>query len=116
MDKIEWCMYALFRRNKDLFRGQCLVDSHARHANLAFNLDGYIWAVSFLASDRIQISCLEETHLEPIIPSLTHIYIGNGCKGYSPNIYIPSKTDLTSGIDTSSRHDFCVSFNVLYKI
>ena len=46
---------------------------------------------------------------------MTLIYIGNGCEGYSINIYIPSKTDLTSEIDTSSRCDFFVSFNVIYQ-
>ena len=94
-------VYALFRRNQNIVREQCLVDSHARHANLALNLDGYIWVVSSLASDRIQICCLKETHLEPIIPPLIPIYISNGYEGYSTNIYIPSKTDLTSEIDTS---------------
>ena len=63
-------------------------------------------AVSSLASDRIQVRCLEETYLEPIFPPLTLICIGNGCESYSTNIYIPSKTDLTSEIDASSRCDF----------
>ena len=44
---------------------------------------------------------------------LTLIYIGNGCESYSTNIYIPSKTNLASEIDTFSRHDFFVSFNVI---
>ena len=68
-----------------------------------------------LASDRIHVHCLEETHLEPIVPPLTLIYIGNGCKGYITNFYILSKTDLTSEIDTSLRHNFFVSFNVIYQ-
>ena len=42
----------------------------------------------------MQVYCLEETHKEPLDPPLTLIYIGNGCKCYSTNIYIPSKTDL----------------------
>ena len=108
-------MYALFSRNQDLVREQCLVDSHVRYASLELNLDGYIWAVSSLASDRIQICCLEETHLEPIVPPSTLIYIGNGYESYSTNIYILSKTDLTSEIGTSSRSDFFVSFNVIYQ-
>ena len=115
VDKIEWCMHALFIRNQDLVWEQCLVESLISHANLEFNLDGYIWVISILASERIQFHFLEETHLEPIVPPLTHIYIGNGCEGYSTNIYIPSKTYLTSEIDTSSRYDFFVSFNVTYQ-
>ena len=62
---------------------------------LHLTVDGYIWVVSSLAYDRIQICCLEETHLEPIVPPLTLIYIGNGCEAYSTNIYIPSKTNVT---------------------
>ena len=57
VDKTEWCMYVLFTRSPDLIREQCLVDSHVRHANLTLNLDGYISAVSSLASDRIQVCC-----------------------------------------------------------
>ena len=68
VDKIEWYAYALFIRNHDLVREHCLVDSCTWHANLAFNLDGYIWVVNALASERIQVCCLEETHLESIIP------------------------------------------------
>ena len=82
---------------------------------LELYLDGYIWAVSSLASDMIQIYCLEETNMEPIGPPLTLIYIGNGCESYSTNIYIPSKIDLTSEIDTSSRHGFFIGFNVIYQ-
>ena len=114
MDEVEWHMYALFIRNQDLVREHCLVDSCIWHAYLTLNLDEYIWAGSFLASDRIQIHCLEETHLEPIVPPLNLIYIGKECEGYSTNIYIPSKTDLTSEIDTSLRHEFFIGFNVIY--
>ena len=86
VDKIEWCVDALFIRNQDIVRGHCLVDSWIWHANLALNLDGYIWVVSSLASDRIQVYCLEETHLETIVPSLTLIYIGNGSEVTVTNI------------------------------
>ena len=106
VEKIEWCVYALFIRNQDLVREHCLIDLHIWHANLILNLDGSIWELSSLASDRIQVCCVEETHLEPIVPPLTLNYIGNGCEGYSTNIYIPSKSDLTSKIDTSSRYEF----------
>ena len=70
-------MYAPFIRNQDIVREQCLVDSCIRHANLGPNLDGYSWSISSLASDRIQVHCLEKTHLEHIVPPLTLIYIGN---------------------------------------
>ena len=111
VDKIEWYMYALFIRNWDFIKEQCLVDSH----KFALSLDWYIWTISSLAYNRIQACCLEETHLEPIVPPLTFIYIDNGCKDYSTNTYIPSKTDLTTEIDTSLRCNFFVGFNVIYQ-
>ena len=43
------------------------------------------------------------------------IYMGNGCKGNTTNIYFPSKTDITSEIDTSLRCKFFVGFNVIYQ-
>ena len=89
VDKIEWCVYALFMRDQDLIREQCLVDSHIWPSNLALNLDGYIWVVSSLASFRLQVHCLKETHLELNVPPLTLICISNCCENYSNKIYIP---------------------------
>ena len=30
--------------------------------NLAYSLDGYLWAISALASEKLQIRCVMETH------------------------------------------------------
>ena len=87
----------------------------SNNTNLTLNLDEYICAVSSLASERMHVCYLEESYLEPIIPPLTLIFIGNGCEGYNHNLYIPSKTDLTSEIDTSSRCKFFLGFNVIYQ-
>ena len=93
-----------------------MVDSHVRHANHALKFDRYNWAVTSLASDRIQVCCLEETHLEPIVPALTLIYIGNRCEGYITSTYIPSKTYFTSEMCTSSRCDFLSVLMLFIKI
>ena len=110
--KIEWCVYAVFIRDHKLINTHCLVDSHA---NLTSNLDRYIRVISSLATGCIQVSCLEETHLETIVPPLTHIFVGNDCEGCSTNMYIPSKSDLTSEIDTSIRCEILVVFNTIYQ-
>ena len=47
----------------------------------------------------------KETHMETIVPQLTLIYIGNNCEGYSNNIYVFSKSDLTCEIDAFIRHE-----------
>ena len=64
--KIEQCMYTLFIKNSDLIHTHCLVGSYMQHANFALNLDGYIFAVSPLATEHI--CCLEETQLEIVPP------------------------------------------------
>ena len=42
-------------------------------------------------------------------------FFGNGCEGYSPNIYIPPKTDLTSELDTSIGYKFFHGFKVMHS-
>ena len=80
-----------------------MVETKIRHANLAVNLDGYMWAVSSLVGEKLQIRCLTDTYIEEITPPLKIIYIGNGCEGYSSSITIPAKSELTSQIDAPER-------------
>ena len=64
-----------------------MLGSKLRHANLAVSLDGWLWAVSSLATEKIQICCLMEPHIQPITPSLATFPKGYGCEGYSSKIY-----------------------------
>ena len=41
-----------------------------RHANLAVGLEGYMWAISSMATTKLQIRCLTDTYLEEITPPL----------------------------------------------
>ena len=82
---------------------------------MAQSLDGYLWAVSTLVKEKMRIRCLEDSHLEDIIPPLTIIQIGNGCEGYSSNLYIPAKSELTSDDETLTRHVFFLHFNAEYQ-
>ena len=34
------------------------------------------------------------------------VHIGNGCEGYSSNLFIPAKSELTSEDETLTRHVF----------
>ena len=34
-----------------------------RTTNLAYSLDGYLWAISALAAEKLQIRCVMETHV-----------------------------------------------------
>ena len=58
VDKIEWYKYAFNIRNHDQVREHYLVNSCICNANLALNIDGYIWAIRFLSSDRTEIKSI----------------------------------------------------------
>ena len=115
IEKIEWCVYALFERNQTRIGKYCVVSTKLRHANLAQSLDGYMWAVSPLQEEKVQVRCLTETHIEVVKPPLTMLYVGNGCEAYSTNIFIPAKSELTSHDPQLTRHTFFLEFNEEYQ-
>ena len=43
------------------------------------------------------------------------VYIGDGCEGYSSNLFIPAKSELTSEFETLTRHVFFLDFNNEYQ-
>ena len=115
IDKIEWCVYALYKQDTERIGTYCTIVTTYRHANMAQSLDGYLWVVSSLKKEKMRIRCLEDSHLEDIKPPLMIVYIGNGCEGYSSNLFIPSKTELTSEDETLTRHVFFLDFNDEYQ-
>ena len=115
VDKIEWCIYALYKQDTERIGTYCTIVTTYRHANMAQSLDGYLWAVSSLKEEKMRIRCLEDSHLEDIKPPLTIIYIGDGCEGYSSNLFIPAKSELTSEDKTLTRHVFFLDFNDEYQ-
>ena len=82
--------------------------------NLAYNLDGYLWAISALASEKLQIRCVMDTHVVTILPPLQIVDIGNGCEAYSTSIYIPAKSELTTTMQSLTRSQFFLDYNVNY--
>ena len=80
IEKIEWCIYTLFERNCSKIGEYCVVDTKVRRANIAESLDGYMWAVSPLKEEKIQVRCLTETTIQIVKPPLTMLYVGNGCE------------------------------------
>ena len=61
-----------------------------RTTNLAYSLDGYLWAISAVAAEKLPIRCVMETHVITIKPPLQIVDVGNGCKAFSASIYIPA--------------------------
>ena len=50
VQRINWCIYALFNNDYDRIRTDCLLKTLARTTNLAYSLDGYLWVISALAA------------------------------------------------------------------
>ena len=99
VEQMDWCVYALFYNNEERIEKNCVLRTINRTTNLAYSLDGYLWAISALATEKLQIRCIMETHIIMIRPPLQMVDIGNGCKAYSTSIYIPEKT-RTNNYDT----------------
>ena len=93
VERINWCVYALFIN--DRIRRDCLLKTVARTTNLAYSLDGYLWAISALAVEKLQIRCVSETHIIKIVTPLQIVDVVNGCEASSANIYIPTESELT---------------------
>ena len=115
VETIEWCIYVLFIQDEDRIKKHCIMDFKDRKANLAESLGGYMWAVSSLVGEKIQIRCLTETHVQEIRPPLQVIHVGNGCEGYSPSIMIPARSELTSQYQIAERTTYFPEFNEQYE-
>ena len=83
--------------------------------NRAQSLGGYMWAISSIEQEQLQIRCLEETQVIQIRPPLQVVYIGNGCEGYSPSMYIPAKSELSGTEEIESRKEYFLKFNYVYQ-
>ena len=111
VETVEWCVYALFIQDEQRIKRDCSMNFKPRKANVAQSMGGYLWAVSSLVGEKMQVRCLTETHVEVIKPPLQVIHIGNGCEGYSPSIKIPAKSELTSQNDIAERTTYFLDFN-----
>ena len=89
-------IYALFVNVKEQIEKNCLLRTINHTTNLAYSLDGYLWPISALAPQKLQIRCVMETHVITIKPPLQIVDIGNGCEAYSASIYIPARSELTA--------------------
>ena len=116
VEHMNWWIYALFINDKDQIERNCLLRTTNWTTNLAYSLDGYLWAVSTLATEKLQIRCVMDTHLITIKPPLQIVDIGNGCKAYAASIYIPAKSELTATLQSITRSQFFLDYNFKYTL
>ena len=91
----------------------CKFTATVRHTNRAHSLDGYLWAISSLATEKLQIHCLHHTSVITIESPLHIVDIGNGCEAFSPTLYIPVKSELTTTMQSLTRSQF-LQYNLQY--
>ena len=114
VERINWCIYALFVNDHDQIRRDCFLKTLNRTTSLAYSLDGYLWAISAMAAKKLQIRCVMETHVVAIKPPLQIVDVGNGCKAFSASIYIPAKSELTATLQSITRSQFFLDYNFNY--
>ena len=114
VEQMNWCIYALFINGEKQIERNCILKTINRTTNLAYNLDGYLWAISALATEKLQIRCVMETRVIKIKPPLQIVDIGNGCKAYSASIYIPAKSELTITLQSVTGSQFFLDYNFNY--
>ena len=113
--KIKWCIYALFIQDEERVKRYCRYTINKVEQNLALSLGGYLWAISTVATETLQIRCLLETHVTTIHPPLQIIYVGNGCEGFSSSIFIPTKSDQAVVEEIEPRQKYFLEFNEIYE-
>ena len=67
---ITWCVYALFIDDEERIKRDCKYSVTKVSGNRAISLGGYLWAVSSIKQEQLQVRCLEETHVIEIEPPL----------------------------------------------
>ena len=109
-----WCICALFVNDRKQIKRSCFLKTLNQTTNLAYSLDGYLWAISALAAIKLQVRCVMETHVITIKPPLQIVDIGNGCEAYSASIYIPAKSELMATLQSVTRSQFFLEYNFNY--
>ena len=114
VEHITWCVYALFIDDEQHIKRDCKYTVSKVSGNRAISLGGYLWAISSIEQEQLQVRCLEETHMIEIRPPLQIIYLGNGCEGYSPSMFLPAKNEMTTHAQIESRREYFLQFNYVY--
>ena len=114
VEHVTWCVYALFIDNEQHIKRDCRYTVSKVSGNRVISLGGYFWAVSSIKQEQLQVRCLEETHMIEIQPPLQIVYLGNGCEGYSPSMFLPAKNEMTTHAQIESRKEYFLQFNYVY--
>ena len=60
---ITWCIYGLFIEDEERIKRDCRYNVEPFLDSRAQSLGGYMWALSSIKQEQLQVRCLEETHV-----------------------------------------------------
>ena len=67
---VEWCVYALYIEDEEKIDKYCRYTFEYTDRNYAKSLGGFMWVVSAIIAEKLQVRCLTETHVVDIRPPL----------------------------------------------
>ena len=68
--QVKWCIYALFIQDQNRIKKIFKISTQTQTANMTYNLDGYLWAISALVTEKLQIWCVMNDQYVNIKPPL----------------------------------------------
>ena len=54
IEQMNLCIYALFINDEEQIENNCVLKTINRTTNLAYSLDGYLWDISALATEKLK--------------------------------------------------------------
>ena len=72
--------------------------------NVAYNLKKNVWAISALASEKLQIWCLQRNYSVDVKMPFYLIFKWNVYEAYSRNLYIPATVEVTNNDPAATIH------------
>ena len=109
VEHITWCVYALFIDDEERIKRDCKYSVTKVAGNRAISLGGYLWAISSIQCEQLQIRCLEETHMVELQPPLQIIYLGNGERSQN-TVLLTSTQAVYNALHSTVRHTFRTHF------
>ena len=73
---ITWCVYALFIDDEPRIKRDCKYTVSKVSGNKAISLGGYLWAISSIKQEQLQVRCLEENPYDRNTATLTDSILG----------------------------------------
>ena len=61
IEKFSWCLSTLFVNDAKRFKKNCNYEVKPQTHNVAYNLNRNLWAINALATEKLQIQCLQKT-------------------------------------------------------